>query len=120
MQKIFLLACICLASFFFVASAYSAATNDFNSDQFTITLNNMDPLKSNHSGDDSEVAGIGAFKALLGKVTNILLFTIPMLAGISLLIAGYFYIFSAGDSEKAGRAKANVSHAIQQFLRIMT
>ncbi len=28
-----------------------------------------------------------------------------MLAGISLLVAGYFYIFSAGDSEKVGRAK---------------
>jgi hypothetical protein len=30
---------------------------------------------------------------------------IPVIAIISVLIAGYFYIFSAGDSEKAGRAK---------------
>jgi hypothetical protein len=30
---------------------------------------------------------------------------IPIFAAVSLMIAGYFYIFSAGDSEKAGRAK---------------
>jgi Type IV secretion system pilin len=38
-------------------------------------------------------------------VTDILLFTIPLIAAVSLLIAGYLYIFSAGDSEKATKAK---------------
>jgi uncharacterized membrane-anchored protein len=42
---------------------------------------------------------------ILWNVTNILLILIPIIAGISFLIAGYFYIFSAGDSEKAWRAK---------------
>jgi VIT1/CCC1 family predicted Fe2+/Mn2+ transporter len=30
---------------------------------------------------------------------------IPISAVVSLMIAGYFYIFSAGDSEKANKAK---------------
>ncbi len=30
---------------------------------------------------------------------------IPIIAIVSVLIAGYYYIFSAGDSEKAGQAK---------------
>jgi hypothetical protein len=38
---------------------------------------------------------------LLKNVSDVILFMIPILAGISFLIAGYFYIFSAGDSEKA-------------------
>ncbi len=64
----------------------------------------MDPLRGDHTGGTSE-RGVWAFSYILGKITDILLFAIPMLAGISLLIAGYIYIFSAGDSEKATKAK---------------
>lgn len=61
----------------------------------------MDPL-----GNTSTIApGIWSFAKILWNVTNILLILIPIIAGISFLIAGYFYIFSAGDSEKAWRAK---------------
>jgi hypothetical protein len=38
-------------------------------------------------------------------LADLLLFIIPIIDAISFLAAGYFYIFSAGDSEKVGRAK---------------
>ncbi|MFZ2255822.1 MAG: hypothetical protein WAW59_08140 [Patescibacteria group bacterium] len=46
------------------------------------------------------MGGVEVLKVLLGRIADILLFTIPVIAAISFLIAGYFYIFSAGDSEK--------------------
>lgn len=61
----------------------------------------MDPL-----GNTSQIdPGIWSFNKFLWNVTYILLFLIPIIAGVSFIIAGYFYIFSAGDSEKAWRAK---------------
>lgn len=61
----------------------------------------MDPL-----GNKSQIdPGIWSFNKFLWNVTYILLFLIPIIAGVSFIIAGYFYIFSAGDSEKAWRAK---------------
>lgn len=42
---------------------------------------------------------------LLGNIADVLLFIVPVIAAISLLVAGYFYIFSAGDSEKTTKAK---------------
>jgi VIT1/CCC1 family predicted Fe2+/Mn2+ transporter len=41
---------------------------------------------------------------------------IPIFAALSLLIAGYFYIFSAGDSEKANKAKAIIKWNIIAIL----
>jgi hypothetical protein len=49
-------------------------------------------------------------------VTDILLFMIPIFAAVSLMIAGYFYIFSAGDSEKTGRAKTIIKWNIVAIL----
>jgi hypothetical protein len=46
-----------------------------------------------------------ALLAVLDKFASILLFSIPLIAGISFIIAGYFYIFSSGDTEKANKWK---------------
>lgn len=40
----------------------------------------------------------------------------PIIAAISMMIAGYFYIFSAGDSEKTGRAKVIIKWNIVALL----
>lgn len=80
------------------------ADNDVKSQKFTVDLATMDPLGSSHNGG-VPIGGVGALTSVLGKVTDILLFMIPIFAAVSLMIAGYFYIFSAGDSEKAWRAK---------------
>jgi hypothetical protein len=37
---------------------------------------------------------------------------VPILAAISGLIAGYYYIFSSGDSEKSGLAKRIIQYNI--------
>jgi hypothetical protein len=86
-------------------SSFSACiagpTDNVNSASFVVNLSAMDPLGNTSTIDP----GIWSFKMILWKVTNILLILIPIIAWVSFLIAGYFYIFSAGDSEKAGRAK---------------
>jgi Type IV secretion system pilin len=46
-----------------------------------------------------------ALTTLLSKVASLLLFIIPIVATVSLIIAGYYYILSSGDSEKASQAK---------------
>ena len=79
-----------------------------------VDLNKMDPL--GESRTTWGASGIGAFTSILGKVTDILLFMIPIFAAVSLMIAGYFYIFSAGDSEKAGRAKTIIKWNIVAIL----
>lgn len=42
---------------------------------------------------------------VLGKIAELLLFAIPLIAGISFLVAGYYFIISSGNSEKATQAK---------------
>jgi len=37
---------------------------------------------------------------LLRNLAELMLFIVPFIAAVSLIVAGYFYIFSAGDSEK--------------------
>lgn len=77
------------------------ANDDLTSQGYTISLDRMDPL----GGSSNAVGGVSALTKLMGSVSNILLFLIALIAGISFIVAGYFYIFSAGDSEKASRAK---------------
>lgn len=50
------------------------------------------------------------------QITNLLLFIIPLVAGVSLLIAGYYYILSGGDSEKATKAKTIIKWNIIALL----
>lgn len=104
MQKILFLICIVISCIATISFVHASGTLDVTSQNFSITLSDLDPLKGSHTSSGVG-GGIEAFKAVISKITSVLLFIIPTLAGISLLIAGYFYIFSAGDSEKAGRAK---------------
>lgn len=99
-------------------SAAEAVDNssNFNSQEFVIHLGPMDPLWDSHSSGGADAWGIDAFMIVIGNLTDILLFILPALAGISLLIAGYFYIFSAGDSEKSQKAKTIIKWNIIALL----
>lgn len=90
--------------FSFLVSLSVYANNDVTSQNFTVDLSNLDPLGGSHSAWGSGV-GKYAFRWIIENITNIMLFMIPIIAAISLLVAGYFYIFSAWDSEKASKAK---------------
>lgn len=98
----------------FYVSVWVYANNDLTSQNFTVTLSDLDPLGS--AGRSTPPGGIDAFMKLLGNITDILLFMIPIFAAVSLMIAGYFYIFSAGDSEKANKAKTIIKWNIVAML----
>ncbi len=118
MQKILILAFLCFSFLvWFISHAIAADCNptDVTSPCFVVKLADMDPLGDSRDGG-SPAGGIDAFKQILTSITDILLFIIPIIAAASLLIAGYFYIFSAGDSEKAGRAKMIIKWNIVAIL----
>lgn len=79
------------------------AQGDMTTVGFTIPLNELDPLIGSKSG--SSATGIDSLFYLLEAFSRLLLMMIPVIAIVSVLIAGYYYIFSAWDAEKAGRAK---------------
>lgn len=86
----------------FLVSVQSAfAEWDMTTTNFTINLKEIDPLKRPGSTPGWQEALL----VVLNNVSSLLLFMIPIIAIVSGLIAGYYYIFSAWDSEKAGRAK---------------
>lgn len=79
------------------------ANDDITQSDFTISLCDMDPMRD---CDKPYVPSWWeALLAVLDKFASILLFSIPLIAGISFIIAGYFYIFSSGDTEKANKWK---------------
>ena len=69
----------------------AASDSSLISPNFTISLSDLDPVNAD-SGDIP--AGSSAVTALLNKIATFLLFLIPMIAAVSLVIAGYFYILS--------------------------
>lgn len=71
---------------------------------FKLDLGCMDPV-SNGDNNIKWQWGIEVLKTLLANLSWLFLYIIPIIAALSFLVAGYFYIFSAGDSEKVGRAK---------------
>lgn len=86
-------------------TTYAVCSNEGNITQsdFKIDIGCMDPVAW-----DTQIEwtwGVGVLVTFLGNMADLLLFTIPIIAVVSFLVAGYFYIFSAGDSEKVGRAK---------------
>lgn len=81
----------------------SDPTDDISDPNYRIKLENMDPLIASHTWPVD--SGMGAFTYLLGQISGIMLFVIPIIAVISLIIAWYYYILSSGDSEKASKAK---------------
>ena len=78
-----------------------ANTTDITKSDFKIDLKQIDPVGSGKTIP----TGKAAVTTLLEKIAGILLFVIPLIAGVSFIIAGYYYILSSGDSEKASQAK---------------
>lgn len=72
------------------------------SPNFKINLAELDPVNADSANIPS---WSDAVTALLQKMATFLLFLIPLIAAVSLVVAGYFYIISWGDTEKASRAK---------------
>ncbi len=66
-----------------------------------VNLKNIDPVGS----WNDITGGTVAATTLLWKIASLLLFIIPIIAWVSMVIAGYYYILSSGDSEKASQAK---------------
>lgn len=96
------------------ATNVSSSTDDMSSSAFRLNLCNMDPMHSSNCG--AAVSGKSAFEFLLGKISTILLYFVPILAGVSLMVAGYYYILSAGDSEKLSQAKTIIKWNIVAVL----
>lgn len=89
---------------YFGVFAECTTNNDLTSQSFTICVNDMDPMGPDRQAQ-SEVTGKDAFLYILGRIANILLFAMPLIAGVSFMIAAYYYILSSGNSEKASQAK---------------
>lgn len=101
-MKFFMKKILLLAYSLYVSSwaIVSYASSNFTETSFTVNVAALNPMWG-----WSTPPGVWALELLLNNVADVILFMIPILAGISFLIAGYFYIFSAGDSEKVWKAK---------------
>ena len=85
-------------------AAPACQNTDITKSNYCLDLSTMDPMgTSNHS--NQTVWGRWALNLVLQNISELLLFMIPIIMTISLIIAGYYYIFSAGDSEKTTKAK---------------
>ena len=94
--------------------AECVASSDLTKPEFKICTSSMNPLQGNQNRSD--LLGTAAFTYILGQIANILLFAIPLIAGISLIIAGYYYILSSGNTEKATQAKVIIKWNIVAML----
>ncbi len=84
----------------------SNSQDDLTSSKYTIKLKDINPVAtSQESGGTVSESGKWIVTSLLGKISKLLLFLIPIIAAISFIVAGYYYILSSGDSEKASQAK---------------
>jgi hypothetical protein len=76
--------------------------SDITSTEFQIDLCNLDPVNS----CNSTITGwSSSITALLKKIGDFLLFLTPLIAWIATIVAGYYYVLSSWDTEKASRAK---------------
>ena len=104
MKKIFLL----LTSLFFLVSplfvVQATEATDITKPGFKIDLQKMNPVQASQA-NSSTPTGKSAALFLLDKFAGLLLVILPIIAGISFIIAGYYYVLSGGDSEKASQAK---------------
>lgn len=76
--------------------------NNILSDGFRVDVRDFHPLTTDTGG---ELPGTGWLLWILGNISDILLMIIPLLAAISIIIAGYFMIFSGGVSEQVSKGK---------------
>ena len=89
------------------SSAFAAGCNNswnMSESSFKLDLGCMDPVSDGTSNIDGQW-GTEVLTTLLANLSDLFLYIIPIIAALSFLVAGYFYIFSAWDSEKVGRAK---------------
>ncbi len=93
---------IFLSTFFVVP--FALWTNDMTSPDYMVDLNALDATAGSNSR--------GVFltsdwwvTSILEAISRILLILIPIIAGISGVIAGYFFVFSWGDTENVTKAK---------------
>lgn len=93
-----------IAMNFFADRVFAEWENDLTSPGFKVDLSKLDPV---HPWDvnGSNLQWTWALVYLLWKVAELLLFAIPILAGIAFLVAGYYFILASGNSEKATQAK---------------
>lgn len=99
------------------------STSDFTSPDFRVNLTELDPI--NHGTKTAETKDQivkkngdwkSLFQSIMSSISNLLLMLIPLLAAISLIIAGYFYIFSGADSELVGKAKNIIKYNLIAML----
>lgn len=103
MSKYFFLILGILSLGFFPDMSNAAGTIIDN--DFTIDLSQLDPVNQN---GPAITGWSSAITMLLKKIGDFLLFLVPLIAGVSLVVAWYFYVLSWGDTEKASRAKTIV------------
>ena len=95
---------------------------DFGSGSFRIDLSQLDPIDHGVKTSDSannrpaQTGWKGLFLGIMNSISNLLLTIIPLLAGVALIIAGYFYIFSFSDGEFVGRAKNIIKYNLIAIL----
>lgn len=102
-RVLYILLFFSLSSIVYVSSDVRAleAVLDMTSSGFRIPVEMLNPV----GGGNNVPGGIGAIKEVLRNIANILLFLLPILGGVLIILAGYYYIFSWGDSERTSTAK---------------
>lgn len=90
----------------------AGGSSDFTSTEFTIETSKISPLKVSGDPTNSDDAALW----ILNKLSYLLLMLIPIIAGISGVIAWYFFVFSGWDSEKIHKAKNIISINIVAIL----
>lgn len=93
MKKIFLL----LTSLFFLVSPLfylqASGTTDITKPDFRINLQNMNPVQASQANSGTPT-GKSAALFLLDQLARLLLIILPIIAGISFIVAGYYYVLS--------------------------
>lgn len=101
---------------------FAQQSMDFGSGSFQIDLSQLDPIDHGVKTSDSvnnrpaQTGWKGLFLGIMNSISNLLLTIIPLLAGVALIIAGYFYIFSFSDGDFAGRAKNIIKYNLIAIL----
>lgn len=106
--------------FFLIASllpVFQVFAESMTSPEFKISLGEMDPMGNSHTVSTTGMQGIFY---ILSAFSRFLLFMIPVIAIVSMIVAGYYYIFSAGDSEKANKAKTIIKWNIVAIVVALT
>lgn len=96
----------------------TSVQTDLTSSGFRMQLSEFDPIKKEtpKTADNQTTTKPqpgdwkGLIKSFLEKISNLFLLTIPIIASISLIIAGYFYIFSFANDEYVTKAKTIITY----------